>query len=455
MAFTELKVDWRNIIKLTNTGLYVAPYADLRKAVVEGFKSIYGDDIDVSTATADGVYIDMYCLIVNNILQSIRSLYNNLDVNQANGKYLETLCALSNVFRKEASYSSAVLKCTLDESATTSYEPEANEGIFSVIDDNGITWTHKKDPNNLLVFEPGVPQYVVVKCDDIGPQAAPAGSITKLVNNEVTMEIIQEENAYIGDNEESDSDLRARRNNSLSGSGISVLESLSAALLSLQYVRDVKIYNNNSAVSVTAKDGTVIALHKVYICLRYDESILTTIEKYDASIGSLIYEKMTPGIETVVPAIEKKASYNYPVISYLSGRSLPYEQIVNWKICESVKPKLVMNLKQFSGDHFTLGNATTIVNKMVTYLNTLSIGTDLTAEDLKYKVREFDPQYRGRDLYTVTSITVAGQTSYNNPDTYYQYTPETLQVEDIIEEGEVVGKKYSNTSFELNVMNAD
>ena len=57
-----------NLIQYTAVGVRVATFAEIRNAVIERYKSVYGSDIDLSTATADGVFVNDLSLIISNIL---------------------------------------------------------------------------------------------------------------------------------------------------------------------------------------------------------------------------------------------------------------------------------------------------------------------------------------------------------------------------------------------------
>ena len=85
------EVDITDFIKITSAGVKIADYVQVRAALIKRYRSIYGSDIDVSTASADGIYITNLALIINNILQSVKTMYSNLDVNTANGVYLDHL----------------------------------------------------------------------------------------------------------------------------------------------------------------------------------------------------------------------------------------------------------------------------------------------------------------------------------------------------------------------------
>ena len=108
MSTTDIK----DFVRFDASGVNVANFTEIRSELIKRYKEAYGSDIDLSTSSADGVFVNNLSLIMNNILQTMLTLYSNLDVENASGKYLDTLCNLSNIIRKEATPSSVSLQIT-------------------------------------------------------------------------------------------------------------------------------------------------------------------------------------------------------------------------------------------------------------------------------------------------------------------------------------------------------
>lgn len=430
MPYVDKIINWNEFITFNKGGLVVAEYSKIRIALQNAFKSIYGEDVDLSTGTADGVYLDMYGLIINNILQSFKFFYNNLNINNASGKYLDNLCALSNVTRKPASYSTAKLLCTLDESNPTDYTVKATgtgSSGLAFLDQNGTIWYFEPDED--YTFVRGVQQEIVVRCEDLGPIAAVPGFINRLVTNEVTMSISQNEYAQVGAYEETDSELRARRNQSLGASGDTVLESLAGALLAYEAIEDVEIYNGDTAK--TAKDGTAIAAHRVYIILRRN----LNIELDDKVIGTLIYEKMTPGIPTIPSTDENMGeapygNHSFQYVQKILGQPIDtgINQMVYWKVAKPIAPEIKITITPNS--YFASNNNSTanlIGDNIIAMMNDIHLGDDVTIKDLENEVYYSDPFFRGRATFDIKSITINSLADkFINKDTYFNYTNYTV-----------------------------
>lgn len=409
-------INWGELIKFTGSGLSVAEYSQIRIALANRYKEIYGEDIDLSTGSADGIFIETYSLIVNNILQSFKTFYSQLDVNTATGQYLDILCALSNVYRKSPTKSTATLVITLDESETT----QTNITSLTFSDINGNTWEFN-DTLNPLTLEPGVAQTIRVTASELGPIRANAGWINQVVDTDLLIGVVQETSAEPGTYSETDAELRARRNNSLGVNGVTVLGSLAGSLLALNGVRDAKIYNNDTITSITAKDGTSINPHCVYVILRRNANI----DIPDSSIGSLIYEKMTPGIMTTVSNGTEGTNHSYQYKQYISGViETGVNQTVNWKVATPVKPVIEITLTK--EENFATANNSTanyVGNAIMNYLNSLPLSTDIKIRNLINECEYNDPKFRGRKTFDVASITIDDvATDFVNQDTYYDYS---------------------------------
>lgn len=415
----ERKFEIGNFVRLASAGMEVAEFVDVRDAIIKRYKEVYGSDIDLSTASADGVFVNDMALIINNILQVMKSLYSNLDVDTASGVYLDTLCRLANVNRMGATKSTASIIVT---SLLTTGDPvtfgdtDENGNVtnqITFVDKSGTEWVSDVS----VTLGPGESAEVKVTCTETGPVDAPAGWIaqTLLVMN---LKVEQAEDAIRGSNEESDTELRQRRAQSSGANGVSVLESLVGALLEVTGIDDVSIYNNNTLANVTAKDGTVIAPHNMYIIVRQQKGLNIS----DATIGDLIYMKLTPGIKTTAStaAATNGIAKQYEFIPQMLGVTINYlNQFVYWKKAVAIKPTITAKIKPTQ--YFTENEFATIAQEVYNYANNIKLGDSIDADQIFIAILEADPEFKGQRTYTVNASNVS-VASTDNPDTYYEYS---------------------------------
>ena len=394
------------LIKITNGGVYIAPFTDIRSAIIERYRAIYGSDIDLSTGSADGVFVNDLALIINNILQTINTMYANLDVDSASGVYLDILCALSNVTRKPATKSNVYL--TLTYSGDSQITLTAQDLVF--VDKSGLEWSAQQEQ----IFNPGETVSVQVFCEQEGAIQAPAGWIYQLIDASLPITVSQPDPANVGNNAEMDGELRARRAQSSGANGVTTLGALTGALLNIVGIDDVKVVNNNTGSAVSLSDGSTNAAHSVYVVLRYDDGIVIP----DSTIGKIIYEKLTPGIATSQCTASSGTAKSYIYVAEVND---VYQNIQNqnvyWKQAVPINPTvtLTINVKDF----FSTDEFESIANSLMMYMNRLPINQALTANDLMVQSVYADPTFKGQATYTVTSVSAS---SYVNNLTYYKYT---------------------------------
>lgn len=398
-----------NFIQFNNAGISVATYAEIRQSLIGIYKEAYGSDIDLSTGTADGVFIAELAEIISKLCDSVKILWNNLDASTATGVYLDNLCKLSNVYRMPATKSTTSL---LVSGPSGQSVPTGTQ----FIDRSGKIWVSL---NNATLPSSGSVS-IDVACSEPGPIQAPPGWVYASVENEGWV-VSQPDAAHIGLNAESDSALRARRAVTSGLKGATTLGSLKGALVSIAGIRDAAIYNAtepNVGNTPVAADGTVLTQHSVYVIVRKDPD--TTVD--DAVIGNVIYNKLTPGIPTL--AMSSGATASGVAKSYVQTKigNVPVSpQTIRWKQCIAVHPQIKIEVAP------TAGFSTDALEKcgldLIEWLNQLPISTNLASDELFIEFADRVPTVKGYRICTTTpsSITIATESSYSNPDTYYDY----------------------------------
>lgn len=86
-------------INVSSSGISVKSYREVREELEAEFKGLFGNDLDTSPSSPDGQLIDLFCYAYNEAAEAIQGAASALDVNSAEGIFLDNLGALMGVPR--------------------------------------------------------------------------------------------------------------------------------------------------------------------------------------------------------------------------------------------------------------------------------------------------------------------------------------------------------------------
>lgn len=403
---------------LDQNGFSAAIFPEIRNAIARKMQEIYGNDIDLSTASADAQYVNAEALMINNIYRVLESLADGLNPSTASGKYLDILASFSGAFRQQAKASTAQLYIW----NTTSSAVTPN--VIQCMDKNGNTWTWTNPvdisnqpmitipPLDMTNYVPSGPY--TFTCDNTGPvlatgRALPTGSTNDTWHdvfdtpanerggdiwqtvNLYNLDVVQIGDCALGQYRESDGSLRSRRNLSFGQAGSTVLNSLSAALRAIEGVGDVLVIPNATGDSISADDGVSVAAHNVYVIVAANPVTINSSSLSDIfkrTIGETIYEQLTPGILTQNPGTSPNGGVRYSYMIKLFGN---VSTTIYWKQCSyyttgtSVRLNLLNNVSELSAEQQD-ALKTTILN----YYNNLKINESGSLSELSGIVSSVD-----------------------------------------------------------------
>lgn len=433
MATANNQYDIEQLAKVDSNGFQAALFPQIKDAYVKKMQEIYGYDIDVSSASADGQFVMAESLVLNNIYRTLESLSDNLSPASATGKYLDILASLSGAFRQGATYSTATVY--IANNSTVPLTPS----YLLLNDKNGNRWqwinpiestnTYKvtfppKNGNNYNVTA------IEVTCTELGPIAAfstgqynmskPADRNTVFnlpakdrgcdifeTINASSLSVYQQSDATIGFAEETDASLRARRLRSFGQSGRTVLDSVASNLLNVPGVIDSWVYSNNTNTNSTAlADGAVVPPHSVYAVIATQPDINVP----SINIGTAIYNTITPGIATTDPGNMIQGgninSEAFNITDHLTNT-------IYWKKALLTDPVLTIEFtlkNDLVGKMLSDNQKTAITNTIKEFFNNINIGEDVSMPLLTQLIEsvDFRTAKYGLPTYEVKSIFVKG-----------------------------------------------
>lgn len=248
---------------INQTGVIVADTSDT-KATVEGeWKSTYGQDLSVDPSTPQGAMITAEVSTRTAVAQASAKLANQINPNLAGGVFLDALCALLGITRYAA--------------APTQVSNVLMSGIANT---NIASGTRAKTAaGDIFVLQTGVvlngsgQAYGTFIAQVAGPVPCANGALSTPVDVIIGWDTVTNNQSgtpasvtTLGQNQETDAQLRARRNNMLAAQGISTVQAQVSGLYGVSGVTSVS-FRENVADTTQTIDGISLVAHSVWACV--------------------------------------------------------------------------------------------------------------------------------------------------------------------------------------------
>lgn len=272
---------------LDSNGLQTKTLSELRAELVAGYQTIYGNDINTDQNSPDGQIIDIEAQLGVDLREVLQQINAGFDPDQAIGRVLDQRVAINGITRNEGTYTFQNIEITVDRALNLiGLDSESNElnpnvpGLYTVKDDAG-TLFYLLSSQSILAA--GTYSYNF-RAAEIGQVEVTPNTITtpETVIAGVTNVNNPSGANSIGQNEESDSSLKARRRISTAISSIGNLDGLEAALKNLEGVTTALVEENDTSVV----DGNGTEPHTIWCIVEGGDS---------DEIGQVIYAKKTTG----------------------------------------------------------------------------------------------------------------------------------------------------------------
>lgn len=226
-----------SVPEITATGITIQTLDEIISEISASYKSIYGNDINVSQESPDGQRIGIEAKARYDMQSYALALYNSFDPDLAAGLAIEKISKLAGVYRRPATRSQVDLTVTTDRPLTLL-------SGYQRADTLGQIWETTSDATLITGANT-----VTFFAQEFGAIEALAGTITEPVD--IVIGVISTTNALaavVGVEEETDEEFRIKRNESLALPSYSIIGSIYSRLLSTSNITDVKVYENYTDV---------------------------------------------------------------------------------------------------------------------------------------------------------------------------------------------------------------
>lgn len=223
------------ILQFTPDGLQIQTFEEIYNELVEGYRAIYGADINLDPDTADGQRIGIAAKAQLDLQTALLQLYNGLSPSLAQGQDLNRNIQYAGLVRRAATRS------TWDITVTANATTELYSG-YTIKDDGGSEWVKET-----AVTIPAGDTVVTFTAKELGAVEGLAGSQFEQVTVIPSVTAFDAPaSATVGIEEETDQELRQRREDSTELPAFSTIGSISAKLNNITGVTDAYVHENDT-----------------------------------------------------------------------------------------------------------------------------------------------------------------------------------------------------------------
>lgn len=242
---------------LNGTGVIVPDTALLRTGVENEFREAFGEDLDVSPETPQGVLITAETLARDAVVRNNADLANQINPNIAGGVFLDAIWKLTGGERVKATPS--FIRGAVLTGVPGTIVPE---GSLASIGDGGEQF--RLISAVVLTGGSGAGDFQSV---NLGAIVAPIGDLNTIVTGVLGWETVTNPTAAeVGRPEESDIASRIRRRQTLALQGVALPEAIVSGLHTVEGVRSLSFYENFTNAPITF-EGVTLGPHSIYVCV--------------------------------------------------------------------------------------------------------------------------------------------------------------------------------------------
>lgn len=266
---------------LTATGLQTATRDELVTYFTNQFQTIYGADVNLESDTPDGQLMNIFIQQVLDLQDLLVQIYNTFDPDNAIGVVLDQRVAINGIQRQAGTYTITPISLVNSTSVNLYGLDQDVEDPYTISDNEGNRWL-------LMVTQLGLAagtHTLDFRAELPGEQLTIPNTITVPVTVVLGVTSVNNPNVYstLGVNEETDAELKVRRNRSVALASQGYFQGLLAALENIDGMTSAYVYENVT----DAVDANGVPGHSIWVIVAGTAAA--------ADIANAIYTKRNAG----------------------------------------------------------------------------------------------------------------------------------------------------------------
>lgn len=250
---------------LNEDGLTLKTLTEIRSELEEGYKEIYGQDIDLGSHTQDGQLLNIFAQMNVDLRELIREVYNTLTPSYCRGSVQDIRYAINHLKRKGGTFTIVPMTVVVDSTVKLQgLDADYNDVLasaYGAADDSGNNY-YLIDSVTLTAGTHILP----FRAQNIGYSLPIVGTITNPITIVKGVKSVINESAptSIGEDQESDEAYAIRRERSPEYRAQNNADAMRAQLLELDGVSDAYVYSHDFKNYPEGEDADGILPHYLW-----------------------------------------------------------------------------------------------------------------------------------------------------------------------------------------------
>jgi len=270
---------------LGSSGLVTKTQAELVAQYTSAFQAIYGASINIGPETPDGQLMMTFIQSTLDVENLLTQIYNTFDPDNAIGTILDQRVAINGIQRQAGTFTVTDVTIVTSQSVNLYGLDQTLQPVYTVADGAGNQWQLQTTSlgtgtgSHVLLFQAASPGAIVSAPNTITVPVTIVLGVTS-INNPTSYSVL-------GINEETDAQLKIRRQKSVSLPSQGYLAGLLAALENVSGVTFAAIKENTSSTTIGSGSLAGLPGHSIWVIVAGSGS--------PADIANAIYTKRNAG----------------------------------------------------------------------------------------------------------------------------------------------------------------
>jgi len=348
---------------LNQNGLSVKTAVEIRAELNTALRNIYGNEINLDQNSPDGQMVGIYTQAAVDLRELITNAYNSFNPDRAIGRLLDERVVINNIIRKGGTYTITPIDITVDSTVTL----QGLDEDFNDINGSGFTVQDNAGNQFILIDTTELTAGTTTlqfRSKEIGLVNVTVGTVQNAVTIVLGVTNINNSSAptTIGQEEETDAQLRLRRQQSVALSSNGYANGLLGNVLNKDGVIDARLYENVT----NAIDSDGIPAHGMWLIVEGGaNSDIGDVIYTRKSVGSNMKGNIEVNIETQSGALFV-AKFDRPNAQDLYIR-FDIQETKSGTVFNqtAIKNTIVSNLKYLIGGYAETSEITTVARQSI------------------------------------------------------------------------------------------